>query len=415
MSSFPARPGSATAAKPRALVLSAEKSLFNDARARFAEEVEYIDLVKRPSGSAWGDGTPSVPTFEPDRETLRIVDALMATRPFAHVLATSESNLAFAAFLRSRYGLAGLRFDQALIATNKYRMKRHLRGTYPTAPFWLSGDFVAGAVRRVYPPSVVIKPLSGSASKGVRLLSTSDALEQLASCDELLLVEEAIDVGGELHCDGVVRDGQLRIALPSAYDRPVLTAAGTSRASLHLPPDDPRWEIAQDAARRITGALGIADFVFHLELLQSKGKVLFGEIGLRPAGGGVAESLRYFFGVDIWDEFVRIQLNRRSGISPPLPDELKGYGGVIGIAADGSDRGGAPLTDAELLAIAGIVHVSTGSSRANSEARLGSSCAFSQFAFFDCDSEQEVHQTIAHIDRLRRESGAGSGFAASGG
>ncbi|MFI2370231.1 acetyl-CoA carboxylase biotin carboxylase subunit family protein [Streptomyces sp. NPDC018833] len=381
--------------EPRALVLNTGKALFDEARAKFTDEIEYVDL--RVGSRAVSQ---AVPAFTHDRETLEIVDALMARLPFQHVLATSESNLAFAAFLRSRYGLEGMGFDEALVATNKWRMKRRLQHFFPTACFWLSGDFAAGVGSRTYPPSVVMKPLSGSSSRGVRKLPTEEALSLAAAGDELLLVEEAIDVDGELHCDGVMRDGRLLAAIPSAYDRPVLSAVGTTRASIHLPPTDPRGPVAVAAAQRITAALGIRDFVFHLELLQSKGRLLFGEIGLRPAGGGVAESLRHFYGVDLWEEYVRLQLAKPSGLSRPLRHALPGYRGVIGIAAPEPGSGRCVPPDSDLLAVPGVVKVSPGMHPAAPHARTDGSCAFSQLAFFTCSGEQDVHDTVAHLDEI---------------
>jgi hypothetical protein len=373
----------------RALVLDTGKRLCDEALAQFAGEVDLLRL-------STSTGPVSVPAFEPERQTMRTVDGLMARSPFQHVVASSESNLAFAGFLRSRYGLAGMSYNQALIATNKWRMKQQLAQTLPTAACWLSGDFLAEPHR---PCDVVVKPLSGSSSKGVRRLPTEQVLQELANHDELLVVEEAVDIECELHCDGVVRGGELLVALPSAYDRPVLGAVGTPHASIHLPADDDRHEAAVKAAHQAVetlriGAQGIADFVFHLELFQVHGEVLFGEIGLRPAGGGVAESLRHFHGVDIWAEFVGLQLGRPPRVGPQASRDSRTYRGIIGITPD------VRLSGEELLSVPGISHVSPGSPKAHREAEAGSSCAFTHLAFFEFATEPQVHQAIAHLQRL---------------
>ena len=369
----------------RALVLDTGKRLCDEVLAQLAGEVELLRL-----------STSTVPAFEPQRQTMRIVDGLMARSPFQHVVASSESNLAFAGFLRSRYGLPGMSYDQSLVATNKWRMKQRLAEALPTAACWLSGDFLAGPHR---PREVVVKPLSGSASKGVRRLPIEQALQELADHDELLLVEEAVDIECELHCDGVVRGGELLVALPSVYDRPVLDAIGTTRASIHLPVDDDRHEAVVKATHHVVETLridtqGIANFVFHLELFQVHGELLFGEIGLRPAGGGVAESLRYFHGVDIWAEFVGLQLSRPPRVGSPAPRHSHTYRGVTGITPD------VRLSAEELLAVPGISRVSPGSPKAHLEARAGSSCAFTHLAFFEFATEPQAHQTIAHLRRL---------------
>jgi hypothetical protein len=373
----------------RALVLDTGKRLCDEALAQLAGEVELLRL-------STSSGPISVPAFEPERQTMRIVDGLMARSPFQHVVASSESNLAFAGFLRSRYGLPGMSYDQALVATNKWRMKQQLAEALPTAACWLSGDFLAGPHR---PCEVVVKPLSGSSSRGVRRLSTEQALQELTDHDELLLVEEAVNIECELHCDGIVRGGELLVALPSVYDRPVLGAVGTTRASIHLPVDDDRHEAAVKATHQVVEALridaqGIANFVFHLELFQVHGGLLFGEIGLRPAGGGVAESLRHFYGVDIWAEFVGLQLGRPPCVGLQAPRHSRNYRGVTGITPD------VRRSAEELLAVPGIFRVSLGSPKAHLEAKAGSSCAFTYLAFFEFATEPQAHQTIARLRRL---------------
>ncbi|WP_169314023.1 ATP-grasp domain-containing protein [Streptomyces piniterrae] len=383
----------------RALVLSSRKPLFEAARARFADEIEFLDLRVADEG----DPEVTVPSFDHHRKTLEITDRLMARRPFQHILATSESNLGFAAFLRSRYGLPGMGYDQALVATNKWRMKQRVgKAAFPAPRCWLSGDFAAAGGRLALPAEVVVKPLTGSSCKGVRRIPVDEALSLAAEGTELFLVEEAIDADAELHVDGVVRDGELRVALASVYDRPVLSAVGSTRVSMHLPLDDPRHTPALEAAGRITAALGIPDFVFHLELLETDGTLLFNEIGLRPAGGGIADSLRHFHDVDLWDEYVRLQLEKPSGVRPPLGAGPRDICGVIKVVASapGSERR-IPAA-AELLALPGVIRVTQGSPSAETEVRLGSSCGFAQFAFFTLADVRAVRETVANIERLSR-------------
>jgi ATP-grasp domain len=378
----------------RALVLQTGKALLAGALAPFAGEVELLDLRR-------GDGPGEVPDFAPGAAAVAAADAVMAATPFAHVVASSESNLAFAGFLRSRYGLAGMGYDEALLATNKWRMRGRLRDVLPSPRCWLSGDFAArAAAGEALPAQVVVKPLSGSSTKGVRRVDRAAALRLLAATRELLVVEEAIDVVGELHVDGLVRDGALVAALPSAYDRPVLTAAGTTRASTHLPAGDARAPQAVDAARRMAGGLGIADHVFHLELLEAAdGALIFGEVGLRPAGGGVAESLQRFHGLDLWAEHVRVALGRPPLVQHPPSPPATGLTGVIGVAADPGQERGAVGAE-RILSAPWIVGASPGGDHASAEARDGSSCAFSDLAFFACPGDRELREALAALTDL---------------
>lgn len=380
---------------PRALVLSTGKAAFDTARARLAGRVRFLDLVKE-GGPAVHDA--AVPVFAPEHETLDVVDRLMAARPFTRVLSTSESNVAFAGFLRSRYGIAGISYDQALLATNKWRMKEHLRGVLPMASCWLSGDFLEGAGRRAYPGTVVVKPLSGSSSKGVRMMPARQALAELPSEDGLFLVEEAVETDAEYQCNGVVRDGSIVFVLPAVYDRPVLQAVGANVGSIHLPSRDPRWKQVVAATERVIDALGVPDCVFHLELLERGGELLFGEIGLRPVGGGVADSVRHFYGVDLWEEHIRADLRAPTAIGTPPHTDL--YCGAVGIAA--GPPSAAPLPEEEVRALPGIVGLAPwhAESRARREAGSGSSVGFTHLALFEGAGEREVMTTITGLRQL---------------
>ncbi|MEZ0090329.1 acetyl-CoA carboxylase biotin carboxylase subunit family protein [Streptacidiphilus sp. EB129] len=398
---------------PRALVLRTEKPLFERARVRFRTEVDFIDLVESRSPVL---GARAVRAFAPDGDTLAVVDSVMAHTPFSYAVATSEQDLAFGGFLRTRYGLPGLSYDQAVRATNKARMKQTLGDVLPTAAFWLAGDFLELAEHGPVPPRVVIKPLSGSAGRGVRMLETAEALRFLGTADSLYLVEEAVDVDCELHCDGVVRDGELRFVQPSVYSEPLLRTIGGNCASYHLAPGDRRREAAVAAARKLVGAVDATDFVFHLELFESGGELLFGEIGLRPAGGGVAESIGRFYGVNLWEEHLRTQIGLPSGLDA-APDPNTGtdpnsaldpnsgsrHRGVIGVSIHALR--GRTLSDAQILELPGVVSVSPGSSKVRQAAKDGSTSAFTHLVFFDRESAAGARQTFTDLHALctRRE------------
>lgn len=278
----------------RALLLAPGKKAVTDALAHFPA-VEFVGL---PADAC-----------RLTEETVTAVDRIMATTPFSAVVATSESNVALAGFLRSRYGLAGAGFEDALVATNKWRMKRALAGAVPLADFWLSGEFLDRVDQGLpVPDKVVVKPLSGSLSRGVRLLSSDEAVALLRADRVLRLVETAVEVQAEMHCDGVIGHGRLLASVASLYERPCLQRRGAGTVSIHLPASDARSPAAEKVAREAIRRLGISDGVFHLELLETPQQLVFGEIGLRPAGLGTADSLRHFFGLDQWRAFIATQV-----------------------------------------------------------------------------------------------------------
>lgn len=378
----------------RALVLDRGKKQYQLARDRLLDRVEFIEVT------AGAD----VPSFSPDPRTLAALDAVMARTPFRHVIATSESDVAFAGSLRSRYGLAGLDAEQAAVVTNKWRMKQAVRRHYPAAAAWLSGEFLA--LRHPRPAVVVVKPLSGSLARGVRRLPLGEALPMLAASDELMLVEEALEADGELHCDGLVRDGRLEWVVVSAYDRPVLIGSGTL-GSLHLPQDDASADARPDAVaavRRILAAFPFADFVFHLELLEVEGELVFGEIGMRPGGGGITQSIGRCHGPDLWLEFLGLQAGIRGRLSP-LPRSRDDLCGVVHVAppVPADPSAAAPWATVEqMLRLPGVTAVE--SEDLASGNRPASSRPFSHFVIFEGVGRSGFDTLIGSLSGAREEA-----------
>lgn len=363
----------------RALALTKGKEVFERARLHFAGEVTFIDVV---SGV-------DVPSFTPEARTMVTIDAIMACTPFQHVVATSESHLAFAGYLRTRYGLPGLDYEQSVVATNKWRMKQAVRSFHPTAQAWLSGEFreLGGG----HPDEVVVKPLCGSAAEGVRRMSAGEALQLLQTGDELLLIEEALDVTDELHCDGLVHDGALQWVVVSSYDRPVLQSYRGTFASVHLRPDDPRIEQATGVVRRVLPALPARDTVFHMELLQVGSELYFGEVGLRPAGSGIAESIVRCYSSDVWLEFVGLQLGVTARLSP-LPRQRSDACGVIGVVPP---LDGTAMSPEEALRLPGVTGIGAGNLPAGQAP--ANACSFSYLAFFEGLRDRDLGRLIAEI------------------
>jgi hypothetical protein len=107
----------------------------------------------------------------------------------------------------------------------------------------------------------------------------------------------------------------------------------------------------------VVQALSPSDYVFHLELLQVDGELVFGEIGLRPAGTGIAESIERCFDVSLWSHFVGLQVGLPQPVQPLRPwrdDLLKG---VIMARPSGH---GMPMSAAEASRLPGITGTAPG-------------------------------------------------------
>lgn len=371
-----------TTAAQRILVLGSDKALAVSAFTRCAPAGEFINLSAFSAASAQLPG----PSLVDD------VDRVMATDPFCAIVATSESTMLAAGFLRSRYGFPGLTFDESMTVTNKWRMRSALRPHITSPEAWLSGQFLSSTAAG--PESVVIKPLSSSSARGVRLMPTGAARDWLRRNGDLWLVEEAIPVEREFHCDGAFRDGRVEWVEMSEYDRPVLVSHGT-RATSILRRDEPLRSELSRGVDRVVEALSIDAGVFHMEFLYTGQDLYFGEVGLRPAGTGIAELLHLTSGADLWAAFISSQLGEAGPAHKPV-HEIHEVAGLV--MARPSPAGQRPLARSNAAALPGVL--ATGDGNISAGAQPANMCEFEYLAFFDGLDRADVPRLLDAVSGL---------------
>ena len=153
-------------------------------------------------------------------------------------------------------------------------------------------------------PPAVVKPVTGDNSLGVTLvrdpIAYADALDSAFAHADEALVETFIELGREVRCGIIVRDGEL-ICLPlEEYDvdraqQPIRTHADkisrTRDGDLHLvakvntkawmvDPSDPVTQQVWDVATSCHRALGCRDYSLFDFRIDSDGQVYFLEAGL---------------------------------------------------------------------------------------------------------------------------------------
>ncbi|MDE1481699.1 hypothetical protein KKI95_01975 [Xenorhabdus bovienii] len=360
----------------RALILDINKTMLEQSINQHPD-VDYIRI------------SASQIRFAPQEETLTKIDNIMNQTPFHYVVASSESNMEFAGFLRSRYGLPGLNYEQALCVTNKWRMRKCLADNLPVPKCWLSGHFYNNFAQFTQGSAThfIIKPLSGFSCQNVERLTVDQLRQKLKHLDTLMLIEEAIDIEEEFHLDGIVNQSEIITAHLSCYSLPILSARGQTRASIHLLSSHPMFSVAYSMAQRAIAKLGLKQGVFHMEVYGRGNQLTFGEIGLRPPGAGVAESLLRFTGMNLWQAFVNSQLLRPIDSTPP--QKYNGYSGVIGIYPEGYNA-------SDLLLLPNVVAVSEVKKTHQKITRSGAN-DFRYLVFASCQSQAEFHTLINQL------------------
>jgi biotin carboxylase len=243
----------------------------------------------------------------------------LTPRDFTAVGTDDEFALVTAAVLAELGGAAGLRPPVALALRDKEIQKRLVRAAgLPVAGSAVVADLAEVADTGLRPP-LVVKPPAGAGCQRTWVVPDDAAVRRLAEHAERVgpwLVEEFVP-GEELHVDGAVRGGEVRLVSVGRYlanliglrDGGVLLGSTTP---------DPDQEVLLGGIDRLTraalAALGHTDGVFHLEVFHDDGRLVFGECAGRIGGGMIFEAVLAKHGVDLNREWAAAVLGR-----PPAP------------------------------------------------------------------------------------------------
>ncbi|WP_331445227.1 ATP-grasp domain-containing protein [Streptomyces xanthochromogenes] len=292
------------------------------------------------------------------------VQRLAAGARVAGVLSSSEYYVVAAADLAARLGLPGPSADAVRACRDKSVQRRTLADAGVPVPRFSVAGTVAEAVAAAQWQGgpVVVKPVQGSGSLGVRLCR--DSGEVVAHAGELLsatvnerglrtparvLVEQyltgsefSVEVFGEQVVVTVAKHvGEPPVFVETGHDVPAVLPA-------------PEAAALADSAVHAVKALGLGWGAAHVELRLDGGVARVIEVNPRLAGGMIPELVRRARGIDLVGAQVRAGLG--------LPVDLIGTSGTAGAAsirfltADGDAvLGDTDAAEAAALAVPGAV------------------------------------------------------------
>ncbi|WP_255950793.1 ATP-grasp domain-containing protein [Streptomyces odontomachi] len=247
-----------------------------------------------------------------------------AAGPFDAVLALSEFDLLTGARVRELLGVPGPDVHATLLVRDKTVMKEAVARAGLRIPRYAtvrSADDVTAFARSCAGP-VVVKPRTGAASVGVVVVKdASDPLPDLSggAQDEGYEVEEFLD-GPIWHVDGLRHQGGSVFRLASRY-------LGTCHGFTLGEPlgsvvaHDAEADAVADFADRCLDALGLAEGPYHLEVIQHPDGLAFLEVGARVGGGEIPFVLHEVYGIDLFQEWIRVLLGEAPvGIPASGPD-----------------------------------------------------------------------------------------------
>ena len=338
-----------------------------------------------------------VSSLSDETEVLQAAAQLMNQYRITHVVPTTESVVLTAGIIRDIYQLHGPGFHISLMFTNKLVMKRKLNSAVLTPKVWLLREFINQIGENACNEKFIIKSIAGSSSVGVKAVSGREIVSGNHKNTEAKIIEEAVQVKNEYHCDVLVRGRRIIFYAVSRYLRPVLSAVGDYHGAVHLSMDNPAIIPIRRIVENMIRHSGIEDAVFHIEIMETEDTLLFGEAAIRPGGGGVADSIHFTFNVDLWDEHFRLLLGLPPGTQEHVPADNSPYVyGFCGLPAR-EGRITNMISRENLLAFSEIYAVQQKYSPGQIVKRKIASVHFAYIIYFKCSSEHRVYELIDEV------------------
>lgn len=302
--------------------------------------VRTLLLVSEATRGQWTEEVADEIFYFPDfsdRHSLRkALSYLARTRRFEAIFALDELSVEVAALLREHLGLEGLDLSQAHRFRDKLLMRRvaqHVGLPQPVFVATLNDQDLQDFVEKV-PAPWYLKPRSLAGSAGILRVESRDQLwtrlQELGEERGFYLLEESIE-GVVYHVDSLVYAHQIPFAQVHAYGDPpwqISQHGGVfSTATVHA--RDPANHILRTLNERVIGALGLARGVVHAEFLERDGRFYFLEAAARVAGANLDVLVEKSSGINLWREWLRMELCALRGTTYDTPPLKAAYGGML--------------------------------------------------------------------------------------
>jgi hypothetical protein len=265
------------------------------------------------------------------------VSYLARTRQFDRVVALDDFDVETAAALREHMQLPGAGATIARRFRDKLAMRVAARSAGLPVPDFvqvLNYDAIRDYFARV-PPPWLLKPRAEAASVGITRLNSSDELwpllDQLGDRQSHHLIERYLP-GEVYHVDSIVNNGEVLFAEVHQYGQPPLdvTHYGGIFVTRRVPRGSADEATLRELNARVLKALGHERGIAHAEYIKAHGdgQFYFLEAAARVGGANIAETIEAATGINLWREWVKLEVASMTG-AYQLPEIRQDYAGVV--------------------------------------------------------------------------------------
>ena len=220
----------------------------------------------------------------------------------------SEGDIELAAYLRTRFNIAGMNYQQARVFRDKMQFKNILQANHISVPkgFYLDNNL---SVKRLYDQCIqslglpfVIKPIHLAGGLGVEKITSYEQFQSVYNnhLPTPYLAEEWIE-GQLFHMDGLFNKGTVPWFGCSQYNLPLIVfASGYSIGSIPLLELHPLYKKFHEQFKQIASLISEYHGIIHLEaFISDSGKLFILEASPRPGGGLIVSIYNRMFGYNL--------------------------------------------------------------------------------------------------------------------
>ncbi len=263
-------------------------------------------------------------------DIIHAVSYLARSRSIDRIVPLDDYDVETAAALREHLRTPGMGDTTARHFRDKLAMRVQARDAGIAVPAFvhvLNYDQLRSFMSSVTPPWV-LKPRSEAGSVGISKIHNSEdlwrALDVLGDRQSYYVLEQFVS-GAVFHVDSIVSERKVLFNIAHRYGMPPMQVfqGGGIFTTKTLPYEDEETLALFALNRRVIEALGMVRGVTHAEFIRADadGSFYFLEAAARVGGANIDELVAAATGVNLWEEWAKIELAqlRRQ------PYELKRY------------------------------------------------------------------------------------------
>ncbi len=313
---------------------------FLDECARLGVETVVVTNVEL-KGQPWPDSvgeTYYVQDIARIDDLSNAISYLSRSRTFDLIVPLDDYAVETAAALREHLRCPGMGVSTSRYFRDKLAMRMQARECGLNVPEFvhvLNHEKVDRFLHSVRPPWL-IKPRSEAGSVQIKKFHEPppmwDWIGTLGDRQSHHLIESFVK-GEVFHVDSIINKGKVVFAAPHRYWTPPFDVwnGGGIFMSQSVPEFDEVYEGLLEANKAAVKAMGLPYGATHVEFIRGEedGKIYFLELAARVGGAHIDRLVHAQTGVDLWQEWARVEVAQAQGKRYKVKPTEQRYGGIL--------------------------------------------------------------------------------------